>query len=86
VLSTSGHIASLVNPPTNPKSTWRTATPNTPDPEEWLASAHTEKGSWWTDYSNWLETRSGKEIDPPSELNGGEPVLGAAPGSYIFDK
>jgi polyhydroxyalkanoate synthase len=86
VLSTSGHIASLVNPPTNPKSTWRTASPNTPDPEEWLASAHTEKGSWWTDYSRWVGERSGEEVAAPTELGGGEPTLGAAPGTYVFDK
>jgi polyhydroxyalkanoate synthase len=86
VLSTSGHIASLVNPPTNPKSTWRTATPNTPDAEEWLAAAHTEKGSWWTDFSRWVGERSGAEIDAPATLGGNGPVLGRAPGTYIFDK
>jgi polyhydroxyalkanoate synthase len=86
VLSTNGHIASLVNPPTNPKSTWRTATPNTPDSEEWLAAAHTEKGSWWTDYLRWVGERAGEEVDAPTELGGGQPALGKAPGTYIFDK
>jgi polyhydroxyalkanoate synthase subunit PhaC len=86
VLSTNGHIASLVNPPTNPKSTWRTASPNTPDADEWLASAHTEKGSWWTDYARWVGERAGEEVDAPTELGGGEPTLGAAPGTYVFDK
>jgi polyhydroxyalkanoate synthase subunit PhaC len=86
VLSTSGHIASLVNPPTNPKSTWRTASPNTADADEWLASAHTEKGSWWTDYSRWVGERSGDKADAPTELGGGQPTLGQAPGTYVFDK
>jgi polyhydroxyalkanoate synthase len=86
VLSTSGHIASLVNPPTNPKSTWRTASPNTADADEWLASAHTEKGSWWTDFGAWVGERSGDRADAPTELGGGQPTLGAAPGTYIFDK
>jgi polyhydroxyalkanoate synthase len=86
VLSTAGHIASLVNPPTNPKSTWRTASPNTPDADEWLASAHTEKGSWWTDYRRWLTERAGDEVDAPAQLGGGRPTLGAAPGTYVFDK
>ncbi|WP_249523185.1 PHA/PHB synthase family protein [Modestobacter marinus] len=86
VLSTSGHIASLVNPPTNPKSTWRTAPSDVPDADEWLASAHTEKGSWWTDYSRWVAERSGAEVPAPTELGGGGPVLGAAPGTYVFDK
>ncbi|WP_138735030.1 PHA/PHB synthase family protein [Modestobacter excelsi] len=86
VLSTSGHIASLVNPPTNPKSTWRTASPNTPDADEWLASAHTEKGSWWTDYARWVGERAGDQVDAPTELGGGQPTLGQAPGTYVFDK
>ena len=86
VLSTSGHIASLVNPPTNPKSTWRTAPADTADADQWLASAHTEKGSWWTDYTRWVAERSGDEIDAPTELGGGEPTLGPAPGTYVFDK
>ena len=76
----------LVNPPTNPKSTWRTAAPNTPDPEEWLAAAHTEKGSWWTDYSRWVSERAGEQVDAPAELGGGRPTLGKAPGTYVFDK
>lgn len=86
VLSTNGHIASLVNPPTNPKSTWRTASPNTPDADEWLASAHTEKGSWWTDYRRWVGERAGDEVDEPTQLGGGQPTLGRAPGTYVFDK
>src|SRR3954447_2039377 len=86
VLSTNGHIASLVNPPSNPKSTWRTAPPDTPDADEWLASAHTEKGSWWTDYARWVGERAGDQVDAPTELGGGEPTLGAAPGTYVFDK
>ena len=86
VLSTSGHIASLVNPPSNPKSTWRTASPNVPDADEWLAAAHTEKGSWWTDYTRWVAERSGEEVAAPTELGGGQPTLGTAPGTYVFDK
>jgi polyhydroxyalkanoate synthase len=86
VLSTSGHIASLVNPPSNPKSTWRTAESNPPDAEEWLAAANTEKGSWWTDFSRWVGERSGDETDPPAALGGDLPVLGRAPGTYVFDK
>ena len=86
VLSTNGHIASLVNPPTNPKSTWRTAPATTPDADEWLASAHTEKGSWWTDFSRWVGERAGDQVDAPAELGGGEPTLGDAPGTYVFDK
>ena len=87
VLSTSGHIASLVNPPGNPKSTFQVA-PETPaDPERWLASAHKEKGSWWPDFTAWLGERAGDEVPAPEQLGSAElPVLGDAPGTYVFDK
>jgi polyhydroxyalkanoate synthase len=87
ILSTNGHIASLVNPPDNPKSTWRTAPDNPPDADEWLAAAHTEKGSWWPDFSDWLGERCGDEVPAPTEPGGGTlEVLGEAPGTYVFDK
>jgi polyhydroxyalkanoate synthase len=86
VLSTSGHIASLVNPPSNPKSTWRVADSTPADAEEWLAAATTEKGSWWTDHVAWLAQRSGEQVDPPAELAAGLEPLGDAPGTYVFDR
>jgi polyhydroxyalkanoate synthase len=86
VLSTNGHIASLVNPPTNPKSTFQVA-PSTPaDPNEWLEQAETTQGSWWPDYMSWLGERSGEEIPAPESLGGDLEVLGEAPGTYVFDK
>ncbi|SFP02029.1 polyhydroxyalkanoate synthase [Geodermatophilus dictyosporus] len=87
VLSTAGHIASLVNPPANPKASFQVA-PETPeDPERWLASAHKEKGSWWPDFTDWLAERAGEEKPAPEELgSAAHPVLGDAPGTYVFDK
>jgi polyhydroxyalkanoate synthase subunit PhaC len=86
ILSTNGHIASLVNPPGNPKSTYQVADPAGGDPEAWLASAEKEQGSWWPDYVAWLGERSGEEVPAPEELGGSLPVLGDAPGTYVFDK
>ncbi len=86
ILSTSGHIASLVNPPGNPKSTFQVADETPADPDEWLASARTEKGSWWPDFTAWLGKRSGGEVPAPTELGGPLEVLGDAPGTYVFDK
>ena len=59
VLSTSGHIASMVNPPDNPKATFQVAAENPADPAHWLAGATTISGSWWPHYSAWLAERSG---------------------------
>jgi polyhydroxyalkanoate synthase len=86
ILSTNGHIASLVNPPTNPKSTFQVAASTPPDPQEWLAAAETRKGSWWPDYTDWLGERSGREVPAPSSLGGGRELLADAPGTYVFDK
>jgi polyhydroxyalkanoate synthase len=87
ILSTSGHIASLVNPPGNPKSTFQVADETPDDPQEWLGSAETVQGSWWPDFMTWLGERSGEEIPAPAALGGGGLTeLAEAPGTYVFDK
>jgi polyhydroxyalkanoate synthase len=87
VLSTSGHIAAMVNPPTNKKASFQTAAANPADPREFLASAQTVPGSWWPDYSAWLAERSGGEKKSPRTLGSkAHPVLTAAPGTYVHDR
>jgi polyhydroxyalkanoate synthase subunit PhaC len=85
VLSTSGHIASLVNPPGNPKSTFQVAESNPADADTWLTQAETVPGSWWPDYMTWLGERAGEEI-AASSLPGNDEELAPAPGTYVFDK
>ena len=86
VLSTSGHIASLVNPPGNPKSTFQVGGPNPADAEEWLAGADTVQGSWWPDFMTWLGERSGEEVPASSGSAATTEELAPAPGTYVFDK
>jgi polyhydroxyalkanoate synthase len=86
ILSTSGHIASLVNPPGNPKSTFQVAGSTPPDPKQWLAQAETVQGSWWPDYMTWLGERSGEDLPAPAKLGGELEPLAEAPGTYVFDK
>jgi polyhydroxyalkanoate synthase subunit PhaC len=87
VLSTSGHIQALVNPPGNPKASYRTGSVDAEDAQEWLDSADKSSDSWWPDYTRWLAERSGPEIDAPKMLGGEElPPLGPAPGSYVMEK
>jgi polyhydroxyalkanoate synthase subunit PhaC len=87
VLSTSGHIAAMVNPPSNKKAAFQTAASNPADPREFLASATTVAGSWWPDYSSWLAERSGGEKKTPRTLGSkAHPVLTAAPGTYVHDR
>jgi polyhydroxyalkanoate synthase subunit PhaC len=86
VLSTSGHIAALVNPPGNPKASYHVNKENPGDPELWLKTAQTVSGSWWPDIVAWLGERCGPEKAAPDELGGGglRPLVDA-PGTYVFD-
>jgi polyhydroxyalkanoate synthase subunit PhaC len=87
VLSTSGHIASMVNPPTNQKATFQIAPENPADPGTWKASAETVSGSWWPHYSAWLARRSGPMRKARARLGRkGYEVLSAAPGTYVHDR
>ena len=82
VLSNSGHIAAMVNPPSNPKATYRLAPGNPPDHREWLAQAETVQGSWWPDYTAWLADRSGDMKQAPRTLGSAKfRPLGPAPGT-----
>ena len=89
VLSTSGHIAAMVNPPGNPKAAFQTApVPSSypADPREFLATAQTVADSWWPHYSSWLAERSGGQKKSPGQLGRkGYPIRGAAPGTYVHD-
>jgi class II poly(R)-hydroxyalkanoic acid synthase len=89
VLSTSGHIAAMVNPPTNPKAAFRCVATgaNPADPREFLASADVVPGSWWTDYAAWLAERGGGQRKAPRTLGRkAYPVRAAAPGTYVHDR
>lgn len=86
VLSTSGHIAALVNPPGNPKASFRTNTETPPSAQAWLESAETQEGTWWADVTRWLDERAGGQRTAPKKPGNAEyPPLGEAPGSYVHD-
>jgi polyhydroxyalkanoate synthase len=87
VLSSSGHIASIVNPPGNEKATFRTAPDNPADPADWQGRATIEPGSWWPDYLRWLERRGGGEKAGPRRLGAtGFRPIDPAPGTYVLDR
>jgi polyhydroxyalkanoate synthase len=85
VLSNAGHIASLVNPPNNPKASYFTGElDGANDAEAWLASANQRTGSWWENWADWTLERSGPEKQAPRTLGSkANPVLGEAPGDYV---
>jgi polyhydroxyalkanoate synthase len=84
VLSTSGHIAALVNPAGNKKSSYQVSDDVTADAGDWQRSAPTVQGSWWPDYAAWLSERSGAQGPAPAALGSEQfTVIEAAPGSYV---
>ena len=87
VLSNSGHIASLVNPPGNPKASYWVGPKPGPDAEQWLAKAEKKTGTWWEVWAQWAHKRSGK-WQPASRGPGSAsyPALAAAPGQYVLEK
>ncbi len=85
VLSSSGHIQALVNPPGNPKATYFTNDDLPSDPEAWRRGAAAHSGTWWTDWVTWLGQRSGKVIKPRRTLGSRKyPAGEPAPGRYVL--
>ncbi len=84
-LSNAGHIASLVNPPGNPKASYFTGPlDREQSPDEWLEGAEKQVGSWWEHWADWVAERAGDRVAPRPE-HGSErhPVREAAPGTYV---
>jgi polyhydroxyalkanoate synthase len=87
VLSSSGHIQSLVNPPGNPKASYFTGGEAGPDPEDWRASAERRTGSWWESWAPWTVERSGDLVAAPTSLGSAVHAPSeAAPGRYVLDR
>jgi polyhydroxyalkanoate synthase len=87
VLSSSGHIAAIINPPGNPRARYHVADEHPADAEEWLAAAEKKPGTWWDDWVAWLAERSGPLKAAPQKLgNRKHKVLGPAPGAYVLER
>ena len=84
VLSGSGHIAGVVNPPEKQKyQYWTGAKPRNADLDGWLAKAKEHPGSWWPDWFEWIKAQDPTEV-PAREPGGGKLVpIEDAPGSYV---
>jgi polyhydroxyalkanoate synthase len=87
VLSSSGHLQSLINPPGNPKAKYFRSTQMKPTPDEWAASAEEHNGSWWPRWGEWLKERSGPLKAAPAAVGSASfPPQYAAPGRYVFNE
>jgi polyhydroxyalkanoate synthase len=89
VMGASGHIAGVINPPAAKKrSHWLREDgkfPKTPD--EWIAGAKEQPGSWWSDWTAWIKAHAGKQIAAPKAFGKGSyKPTEVAPGRYVKAK
>jgi len=94
VLTTGGHNIGILGLPERrtslPARTFRMAKraehEEHPDPESWLVAAQRHEGSWWPAWVSWLAEKSSEPVAPPrfGAPARGYPVLGDAPGTYVF--
>ena len=87
IVSSSGHIQSIVNPPGNPKSKFLVNPKAQGDADQWLAGATATAGTWWNDWGGWLAKRSGPLHTAPAALGNERFSPGeAAPGTYVHER
>jgi polyhydroxyalkanoate synthase len=86
VLSSSGHIQSLINPPGNPKAKFFVNSGLPANADAWLAGAQAQKDSWWGNWTDWLRERSGeRRAAPATPGNERHPAGVKAPGTYVME-
>ena len=90
VLGASGHIAGVINPPSGSKrSYWSSKAPAAfpEDPQAWLERAREQRGSWWPQWSQWLEQFKGGTRTAPAMTGSAKyPAIEPAPGRYVKQK
>ena len=83
IVSQSGHIAGIVNPPSRNKYGHYTNEDLKGDAEAWMDGAKFNEGSWWPRWEAWLKKRSGKQIPAREPGDSAHPPMVAAPGDYV---
>lgn len=84
VLANSGHVQSILNPPSNPKANFVESTKLSSDPRAWYYDAKQVEGSWWPQWLTWIQERSGTQKETHMALgNQNYPPMEAAPGTYV---
>ncbi|MDD1969094.1 class II poly(R)-hydroxyalkanoic acid synthase [Pseudomonas putida] len=87
VLSNSGHIQSILNPPGNPKARYMTNPELPDDATRWQEDATKHTDSWWLHWQAWQAERSGKLKKSPATLgNKAYPAGEASPGTYVHER
>ncbi|HEY0181010.1 MAG TPA: alpha/beta fold hydrolase [Dokdonella sp.] len=88
VLTSGGHNAGIASEPGHPHRSYRIL--ERPGdgaylaPDAWLDAAAQKQGSWWPEWTAWLDARSGAPIAPPRLGRRGARALADAPGDYVL--
>lgn len=86
VLSSSGHIAGVVNPPSKSAAYWLHEQLQE-SPEAWHVASTRQADTWWNLWAKWIKARSGEQVAPPAALGNDEfPPLADAPGVYVTER
>lgn len=85
ILSGSGHIAGVVNPPEADKYQYSTGASPTGDFEEWQQKAEVHKGSWWPHWQAWIEAQENSQVAARIPGDGSLTPLCDAPGTYVLE-
>ncbi len=83
VLAGSGHVAGVINSPSRGKYGYWVRKDLPPLADDWLHDAIKKEGSWWLDWGNWLEKRSGGKVAARKVGASGLQPIEDAPGSYV---
>lgn len=83
IVTQSGHIAGIVNPPSKKKYGHYTNTDLSSEADAWMEGAEFHAGSWWPRWQDWLKKRSGKQVPARDPGDSQHPSLEPAPGSYV---
>jgi polyhydroxyalkanoate synthase len=91
VLGASGHIAGVINPPAkNKRSYWALQTEDRSlpeNPDDWFEQATEVPGSWWPEWTRWLDQYGGKKVKARASAGSADyPVIEPAPGRYVMQR
>jgi polyhydroxyalkanoate synthase len=92
VLASGGHNAGVISEPGHPRHSYQIATRNEDDryigPTLWQEQTPKREGSWWPAWEDWLCRHSTDHVAPPAmgAPDHGYPVLGDAPGAYVYQQ
>ena len=86
IMTQSGHIAGIVNPPSKKKYGHYINPDMTLDPDTWKDTGTFHEGSWWPTWDAWLRPQSGRDVPAREPGDSTHPVLAPAPGTYVAIK